>query len=171
MGSKTKYFLAGGKTLEAARDIQAKIAARHKEWRALADEVGAEEVVTRYAVDGFTFVGNPPEGWAGGRMTDGKPFFYPHKRGKANKELRAKMAALRKIGARDFEAAIGCDKGFMDLTGFGITIRCVGFEAIGDKIIIHVPDIEGTDYTPPDSEPVRQSEYWAMREAADAKAA
>lgn len=57
MEMKTKYFLAGGKSLEAARAIQAQIAARHKEWRALADEV-----VTRYAVDGFTFAGDPPKG-------------------------------------------------------------------------------------------------------------
>lgn len=102
----------------------------------------------------------PPEGWLKmARQTD----CYRPPAGKKGKEWRERLISLKLFAAAEFHARIVPGSfGFIDIP----QIRYVTPEKIGDVLVLLVPICEdGKNFNPPDTVPMKDSEYWTLKEA------
>ena len=169
--SKYRIYLAKGRSLAVVRDCQKMMTERSNEMAALAQEVGAKNCVTKHSVVGFIFDDGAPEGWKRKGYVNGKPYFAPERRKKADRTLWDKMRALKPACSEDFSHMIGRDMVFTDEAGgpHGSTVlRWTTFQIVGGEPLIFVPVHDKDETPPPDAEPLKASDYWLMRERADA---
>lgn len=172
--SKYKPFVAAGKSLEILADFHGKRAAATARLQGLVEEFGAETAVAQGArVIGFAFEGSkPPEGWAHKGQIDGRPYFAPKRRKKADKAIWERMEAS---GIPDLMSLhqMFTGSGFGVLTDDvgsrgGTVLRYIGLEEVGDETILLVPigREDEDDFVPPDSTAIPMSKFWAMKEDA-----
>ena len=158
------YFLAHGESETKVREFFTKRQAAIIAANDMAKEVGGTGTVGAYRVSGILFKDGPPEGWTQkGTSTDGQRYYMPLRRSKAGKALCQRIAAIRIPAASDLHSEFSTDGGHMASAGLGITINYISAEMVRGKAIISVPN--GMDFVPPDSTPLKMSEYWAIKEA------
>ena len=164
-----KYFLAGGESERKVRDFFRRRQDGFREANAIADEVGGSGAAVGYGVAGIVFEGEVPKGWARkGTTKDGAAYFLPVRRSKAGKALFSRIREVRVPEARDLHSQLCQHREAVTGPGVhgGIAIHYVSAEIVGDRAVISVPD--QMDFTPPDSKPLKMSEYWALKEEQDA---
>lgn len=162
--SERKYYLAHGDSEAKVRDFFTKRQAAIIAANDMAKEVGGNGTVGAYRISGIVFKDGAPEGWTEkGTSTDGQRYYMPLRRSKAGKALCQRLAQIRIPAASDLHSEFSPDGGHMSTVGLGITINYISAEIVKGKSIITVPD--GIDFVPPESTPLKMSEYWALKEA------
>lgn len=163
-----RYFKAAGRSLEIVREVQRQ---RHDAAKARSDYARERGAAGYYGTDG-SFIGiyfdgeaTQIPGWRLSREGDKrKPVMVPDDRTKPGRAVRAEMnnkARFEMPGVMEFGERLGCPWAITPGHAYFPT-----FEPIGDVVVIRVPDLEQlADFTPPDAEPMKASEYWALREA------
>lgn len=167
MSETTKKYRAAGKSLKAVEDWFAKWNAAHDAVRLKVKELGAKSY--RYSsagFRGFIFAGEPPKGWV--RVKHTPDCWQPTKRSKVGRELRQWMVTA--LPWTDPWCGLTADligePVYQDNGG----VVGVGVRKCGEAWLIQVP--AGHDGPPPpDAIPLKESEYWLMVEAAEAKKA
>ena len=152
-----RYYIAAGESLrllEAWHDAQLEVMNRR---RAFLERLGSN---LNYMENGghmvsVGFDSNPGEDW---RSTFDAGYYRPNKRRKAGKEIAKEMAGLKRSDS-------------FQMPGYQWVIEANGIhylnrQKIGDKWIITVP--VKSDFVPPDAIPIKASEYWRMKEEAEA---
>ena len=161
--SNRKYFLASGESVEKVRKFFEARSAAISSAQALAAEVGGTGPAVSWAMVGVFFEGSAPDGWTSkGVSMDGAKYYMPLRRSKAGKELCKRMATIRVPSAADLHSQFTKDGGHLSQMGSQMAIHYISAEIIKGSVVISVP--EGMDYTPPDSAPLKMSEYWALKE-------
>lgn len=177
MSKPFRYFrVTGGKIAEAILDFKAKRFVATQTRDTILALYGATGT---YGMDGyypealqFTPPAKPPEGWRPNKR--GKDCWIPPK-GKAGKEVRENLQGCLVPGASAFAHSIGCG-GWMHGDGHGsLIIRYPVYEEIDNTLILLIPAEHGPGpdkWTPPDEgcTPLKASEYWQLKEAAEAVA-
>lgn len=151
------YRVAGGPVKEAIEQWRAERDAAEERLDAFIRRVGAtpdhyygnERGISALLFDA------PPDGW---RVESGN-YYCPSGKTKAGKALRAEMGKLGLPGAESFSNKIG-----LGLIIQGTRIKRAGFEQYGDALVLLIPKAS-THWTAPEGcEPMKMSEYWALRE-------
>lgn len=180
MTERTAYFIAAGRSLEAATKALAEWTAAVDRMNALCERVGASHPVRRgKVVSGFAFVGKEvPDGWrdiGGIEMEErGVRVYAPKRTTKAGRALLEEMAAAGFDGHAALNVALGLHaSGVMSAVGLGFSLRSATAEIIDGKCVIGIPLVDGKlpGEPPPDAVPLKLSEYYALKEAAAEKAA
>ena len=171
--SKYTPFIAEGRSLEIIKEFQAEREAASRRIKDLTEEFGAASAIRQRAVIGFVFKDNKhPEGWKRKGRLQGKDYYAPERRKKADKEIWKRMSAATVPGGSELHKAF---TGFMwgvmtDEAGprGGLMLRYVTYEHIGDQTVIFVPvgTKDEDKFAPPDARPIKMSELWTMKEAA-----
>lgn len=173
----TLYFRAVGKSLEVVEKYRTDTQAAHNHWWAVARDLGATGLMA--SVDrlfGFVFEGDPGAAHKKTlrRVKDaGTVYWAPNKRYKAGKELAKRLEEVRCPHSGSLtRQLVGDPFAYVNMgesgPGGSIRFRMIGFHVIGDETILTVP---AGGPTPPDAVRIKTSEYWALREAEEAKAA
>ena len=161
--SERAYFLAHGKSETKVREFFTKRQAAMIAADDIAKEVGGNGTVGAYRISGILFKDGAPEGWTKkGVSTDGQYYYMPLRRSKAGKALCQRISSIRIPGASDLHSEFSRDGGHMSSNGLGITINYISAEIVRGKAIITVPS--GMDFVPPESTPLKMSEYWTLKE-------
>lgn len=161
--SERSYFLAHGESEAKVRDFFERRTTAIREANDLAKSVGGTCAVFSSYVSGVMFDGNAPEGWTHkGYTTDGGKYWMPLRKSKAGKELAKRLTAIRIPGAMDLHGALSSEGGYLAGSGTGFALHWISAEIAKGKAIISVP--AGMDFTPPESTPLKMSEYWAIKE-------
>jgi hypothetical protein len=178
--SDTKYYIAAGRSLEAVEDYKRKAEAHLEMAHALVGEIGADGVYrdgNRICGFGFPEGMDLPPGFRWERQGPGKvKIAVPHKGRKEGKAIAARMEEAPHPHSWDFNIAVlGKPDYFLGPDPFGRGMRTgfVGFEELGDDIVLKVPvPDEGRDPAPVpfDATPLKRSDYWARKEAEEASA-
>jgi hypothetical protein len=161
--AKTFYFIAKGRSLEAVMAWGAKREAALGIMAKVFEEVGAE----RGGGDGAQLSLYLPDGKQpqvpGWRPKASKRGWWLVDRTTPEGKAMAKRLADAKIpGAMDLEVGVSpVIKGF--------SMECCIPERIGDAWTLQVPELKGKPSgTPWDAQPLKASDYWALKEAAEA---
>jgi hypothetical protein len=167
MTVERKYFVAAGKSLEAvARFFADRKAAGEARWE-FVQKMGAKG---GWGND-LSFIGlviDPtapvPEGWRESERSTEHRVIIPDQRRKAGKLARREMDDKRFL-IPDYSAMgdyIGGD--WVHAAGM---MHFTTVEKIGEEFVIAVPvETDGTFHQPEDARPIKQSEYWLMKENA-----
>ncbi len=163
----TYYRVIGGKVKAAFDRFVALREEQHSARKRLMAEFGASGIyANEHVVEGFIFKNDAsvPAGW---KPHAKEPKVHrPHGPGADKKALRARfrndypLAGIQKF--QDLVIGERSDLHFMS----GLRISTMGFELIGEALVLLVPKIEETPWSPPDAEcvPIRASEYWTLKE-------
>lgn len=166
--TERSYYLAHGESEAKVRGFFARRAAAMNAANDLAKSLGGDGAVGSRRVVGILFKSGAPDGWTvKGRTNKGESFCMPLRKSKAGKELAARISALCIPDGSDLHTEFSRDGGHMSSEGLSITINYISAEIRGGKVIVSVP--HGMDFVPPDSAPLKTSEYWAIKELADTK--
>lgn len=161
------YFLAHGESEAKVRDFFERRVAAIREGNDLAKSLGGEGAVFGSHVGGVIFAGKAPDGWTWkGRTTDGSKYYMPLRKNKAGKDLANRLTSIRIPEGRELHSLFSSDGGHLDTSGMGFAIHYISAEIAKGKAIISVP--AGMDFTPPESTPLKMSEYWAIKEGSAA---
>jgi hypothetical protein len=168
---KHRYFrITGGKVMEAVLAFKSAHFAQQQE---------REHIMRYFKATGFlgnnrTLVGlvfdppaKPPENW---KPIKGAENCYKPPMGKKWADARKQLACSSIPGGSDFADLLGMG-GVMTGDGNGnLVIRYPGFENFDGTLVLVVPDIDSdkSKWQPPDDgcKPLKTSEYWAIKEAA-----
>lgn len=176
MDHKYKYYIAGGKTLDAVRAWQKELHLSDAAIDQLKSEFGAKGMVRRgERIAGLIFEGEAPAGWRS-EWGAGSKFHFPYRKTKADKAIWAKFSAINIPTARAFSTLLGLGAhGVMtqSASGLGFTMHYPVFETLADeRVIVSIPASDSGDpekeFIPPDCEPLKVSEYFALKEADEA---
>lgn len=161
--AERKYFLAHGESETKVRAFFERRVAAIKEGNDLAVSLGGLCAVFSHCVGGVIFADKAPDGWTmKGRTSKGEKYFMPLRKSKAGKDLASRLTSIRIPEARDLHSQFSSDGGHIDGGGMGFAIHYISAEIAKGKAIISVP--AGLDFTPPESTPLKMSEYWAIKE-------
>ena len=161
--SERSYFLAHGESEKKVRDFFARRLDALREASELAKSLGGDGTVGSRRVSGVIFKGGKPEGWAEKGVTStGERYYMPLRKSKAGKALAARISSLRIPDGMELHSEFSNDGGHLATSGMGISIQYISAEIAKGKAIISVP--AGMDFTPPESTPLKMSEYWALKE-------
>lgn len=161
--AERSYFLAHGESETKVREFFEARRSAHQAAEALAKEVGGKGAAVGWSMAGVIFEANAPEGWTcKGTTTDGIKYHMPLRRTKAGKELCKRISAIRVPDAKALHSQFSADGGHFASSGMGFAIHYISAEIAKGKAIISVP--AGMDFTPPDTTPLKMSEYWAIKE-------
>jgi len=178
---KYQHYIAGGKTLEAVHAFRGRQTVAEALVDALKVEFGAKGTANSIGrVRGLIFdQGAEPQGWRMDRCSDGTPFFFPYRKTKADKAIWAKFAAARLPSGDMLGDMIGMGYGGVvtcEQSGrMGMIIRYPAYQRLADeRVIISIPlsgrpDDKG--FIPPECTPLKLSEYFALIEADEERAA
>lgn len=168
MAVERKHYLVTG-ALRASYDAwNAADEAKRQEWNAWAESYGVETIVINSGlgclqIDGLMIVKGkePPAGFRVYRARHGGPDWWgPALKTKEGREIQQTLNRL----ARNNPTL----PGFSHVLA-GNKFCTEGWELLGNDLIVSIP--QPTEYVPPDSRYLKMSEYYALREAADAVAA
>lgn len=178
MDHKFAYYIAGGKSLDAAREVQAGLKVAAVEIEQIKAEFGAKGVMRMSTrISGLVFDADAaPAGWRKDYGA-GTRFYAPYRKTKADKAIWAKFHAVKIPDASTFSALIGMGGGIMTgpgSSGHGFTISYAFYEMLSDgRMVITIPlpeaGSEAAPFVPPDCVPLKVSEYFALKEAEPAK--
>lgn len=136
-----------------------------KSWKSFLDKHGGKERWTQGSrVVGLSFEGESPEGWY--RPRDCPAGCYrPYANRKASKEAYAEFKALPFMpGGSQFSARIGFESTSGPASGGrGMMIYWASFEEVSGETLISLPE---NGEPVPGCIPLKNSEYWQMKEAA-----
>lgn len=167
---ETRYYEAHGPEEQIVREFFESRVAAFRACREVAEKHGGEAVTHGHRMAGIAFSGEAPAGWKrAGSTGDGKAYHLPVKRSKAGKAIAKEIDAIRIPEACNLHSKLAPRDGGVFSEGGphgGYIIRYITAEIVAGKTIIHVP--EGMDFTPAHSTPLKQSEYWQVKETADA---
>jgi hypothetical protein len=164
-----KYFVAtpGGKSMEAIIAWQKISAEAWAKAEKIIEELGAGPnlLKTSFGIAGLCFEKDPGKAWKPVRGY-GEGIYYPDKRIKEGKDIAKRLKEIEFPGSRTFASLIG--GGFFIISGnrWG----SISFEEIGDAYIISIPigkqeQSSDASFVPPDTLPLKLSEYYALKEA------
>jgi len=166
-----KYYLAqpGGKSMETITTWRKMYKEATAAAYALGQELGASFVYRRGAsISGFLFDRDPGRAWRP-LKDQGKGLYMPNRATSIGKNIMKKVNAIKIPISSDFANLLG-GGGFI-LSGN--EIGYASFEIIGDAYIVGIP-VEDNPYgdnsdpfIPPDTTPLKLSEYYAMKEAVE----
>lgn len=162
----------GGKSHQAIDAFHANADAAYEAQRNYANSLGAKAWYGRGGIAALLFENEPtelPVGFRRDPKHDMQRMFalVPDKKAKAGKVRAAELKALpRSPDLMDFSKTIGF--GFIIR---GMAMMMASFETVGDSRILTIPKPEdpGKQFIPPDCTPLKLSEYYAMKEAEEAK--
>jgi len=175
MAGERSYFVAQGKSLDIIQDYLRLATAHREHMLAIKERIGAEgvfEVPGDNLIVGFSFVGDLPEGLRWDKRVSGMA--VPDRRLKVGKALAKEMAEHPCPTSWEFTGKMigGTKRLGPNRFGSGDIMGFAGYEVIGDRYIISVPHAKGKEPTTPhDATPLKRSEYWALKEAAEAATA
>jgi len=163
-----KYYLVdpNGKSMEAIKEWQRMKIAAIEAAKNIALEFGADtEVITRgNFVAAFQFKSDPGRAWRPiSKIGEFLHCYTPDLRKKAGKAIFNRLSAIRMPGSEDFAKLIG--GGFFIVCGnqWG----SISFQKFDDKYVISMPigDRDNADaaFVPPDTTPLKLSEYYALK--------
>lgn len=162
MGER-KYFLAHGESEVKVREFFERRVAAIRAGNELAVSVGATCAVFGSHLAGVLFEGKAPAGWTEkGRTSKGERYFMPLRKSKAGKELAQRLSAIRIPDTVELHSMFSTDGGHIDAVGASFAIHYISAEITKGKVIVSVP--AGMDFVPPDTAPLKMSEYWAIKE-------
>lgn len=165
-GDYLYYKVTGGAVMAAKERFVARRSAEFEKRQELAKEFGASGTYAdRDTVVGLVFEEGetPPSDWV--KVPRESKVWKPNPRTKEGKALKAKFN-LPLSDLRQFQTEV---LGTFDYFRFmdGLTVRWMGYETIGDTLVLLVPKrTENDSWTPPDEQCVllKTSEYWALKE-------
>jgi len=168
---KDYYIVApDGPTAAIIREfIQARKAAYEARYE-IEEEYGADgRYESTAALAGLRFEHeNPPTGFHHLKK-DPEGIYRPDARTKAGKAIQDRFDSMRMPGAFEFNTKLGADIIYTGArTARGTPITFVGFETFGDVVVLKVPrnSDDKPGWVPPsDCQQMKQSEYWALKEA------
>jgi hypothetical protein len=167
-----RYYLAKGRDEQTVREFFRSRDEAFAQARAIAEKHGGEAVTRGRTMCGVVFNGEVPDGWKReGSTGDSRAYYMPLRRSKAGKEIAKEIGSVSIPGAIDLHSKLSPNEGsvFGDAgPNGGFFILYITAEIVGGQCIIHVP--RKMDFRPPHSQPLKQSEYWQIKEAALAKA-
>jgi len=168
MSHESRYYIAKGRSLQAVESWREKYRRTMEAGRALAEEIGAEHAAYTHSICGFSFKDDiAPEGWEKAGHVKDRPFFRPTRRTKAGRALRDRMTRINVPGLWEFERLLGGGEAVIG----GNRLALPTFETLGNDVILVIPVAKREEqFTPPDAEPIKASEYWARKEAKEASA-
>lgn len=161
-----KYYLASGEDERKVREFFKRRSDVFNEIDALGKEVGGVPVADNRNLRGFVF-DEVPAGWReAGSTRDSKRYCVPVRRSKEGKAMHERIRAIRIPDASSIHALFSDDGGVWGemRTSGGFPIYYITAEIVRDQVIIHVP--EKMDFVPEHSRPLKDSEYWQVKEAA-----
>lgn len=174
--NEREYWIAGGADKEKAEAFIRERAAAQTAQIQVATKYGGTAISAGSSIVGLMFDGDQkPAGWTKKGELDGRPYFMPMKITKALKAIYAELTEPRMKGASAFHSLLCAGNGGVMAQdqnhgrGWGMRILYSTWEFIGDTLLLCIP--VGSDFTPDGSRKLAMSEYWAMREAADKRAA
>ncbi len=155
-----RYYIAAGAELEIAKaffDERAKVV---ESARAIEAKYGGRLMQRGHFMVGMTFDGEPPKGW---RRSMGKAYCVPDKRAAIGKEAASDLKSFRDLDAADLAARFADCPQSLQMDRGQHRFPYVAAETFGEDVVLRVP--EWLDWTPAESRQIKDSEYWAMREA------
>lgn len=170
----SKYIpcMAEGKSRQIIEDFWNLRREKLEEGKAILAEFGAESAVEQRGIIGLTFKDDKhPEGWKRKGRLNGRAYFAPERRKKADKAIWDRWAKAAMPQASTLHRMLTGDTwGVMTndtARNGGVVIRYTTYEMIGDDVILLVPIPGSGDPAVPDgARPLKQSEFWAIKEAA-----
>ena len=166
-----KYYLAdpNGKSFKAIKTWQQMSGDAITAALAVGEEFGAKTVDRAGdSISAFHFDADPGPAWRQ-LKNHGKDRYFPHQGTKAGKELAKRIKAIKIPTAFLFAGLLGGGR----LIISGGRYWTASFEVIGDAYIVSIPVGDGSQspdesFVPPDATPLKLSEYYALKEAAEA---
>ncbi|WP_193188867.1 hypothetical protein [Nisaea sediminum] len=162
------YFIAKGRSLEAARAAFGILEAFYAKANALRDRIGASGYCTKHhRLYAFSFDGPAPEGYRKVWSDGGKAYYAPLRKTDWGRKLVREMRAASK---GEFFNLIGQTvpheaRAVIRPEGNGFLMLQVGAQRLCDEIIIFVP-LNATGEpggAPADAEPIALSRYYEMQ--------
>lgn len=172
--NEREYWLAGGADKEKAEAFISEREAIFQAMATIIKEIGADNSITRGgSIAGLSFDGDEcPAGWREvTRMQDeGKyrPYFMPKRTTKALKEICKKLSSVHAKGASQFTGHMGGSSVMKASDGLGMRILYMSWEYIGSELLLSIP-VGDTGFKANGSRKLAMSEYWAMKEASEAR--
>lgn len=160
-----RYFKVTGGAVQKAIDEFLILRNQHIDaQQAFLKEVGGQQTYgNERVVAGIFFKDGVPEGW---RRERNHGYCVPAGRTPEAKALRARMRNLPCAGAEKFtDIVLGTPSVFRFMEG--LAIGWMGFEKIGDTMILSVPKVSSNPWEPPDEfcSELKMSEYWQLKES------
>ena len=173
------YFIAQGRSLEIIVQFEAQVRAHVKHWHAVRKEIGAQGIyqagASRAVGFGFAKDVTPPACFVAYSRKQ-KHILVPS----SSKKSAEGRAFWTRLSEHPHPGGGLCERLFPEVGILGIVlgpdprsgalrVSGVGAEPIGADWIIVVPIGETeTTLIPPDALPIKPSDYWARKEAAEA---
>lgn len=165
MQNEREYYVAGGADLEKLKGFIENRSAAFKRMAETAAKYGGKAVHNGVRVTGILFDGNAPAGWTP-RGSFGVGKFYLPKRDSAERKAAATdIGNVQLPGAFELHSLFSNDGGVMKTgegQGFGMRLLFISYEDVAGTLLLSIPT--GCDFTPDGSEPLKMSEYWALKE-------
>lgn len=171
--NEREYWLAGGADKEKAEAfIRERVVAQHAQME-VAKKYGGTAVSAGSGIAGLMFEGDQkPNYWTKKGELEGRPYFMPMKTTKALKAIYSELTAPRMKGANAFHSLLCAGEGGVmaqdqSHRGWGMRILYSTWVFIGETMLLAIP--AGSKFTPDGSRKLAMSEYWAMKEADEAR--
>lgn len=176
MGEQEReYWIVGGDDLVKVKEFLDEREKAGDAIRGLSKKYGADKILMAHGkIQALMFPDDKkPEGWRllGTEYIDGKrrPYFFPSRKTTALKAVASELTSVRQKGSRDLTALLAATTVLRGGVTGGMRFLYVGWEYIGDDLLISIPLAEGeraSDWKSAGSRRLAMSEYWAMKERA-----
>lgn len=159
-----RYYIPGPATQASIEAFHGKRAATLNRWHEMAQKYGANNFIYAVGLQGFLFEGAAPKGWYRISTKIHENAYRPRKNSKIAQDAYLEFEKAGHLpGSSEFSQEIG-----ISFVLEGSCIQWPSYEQIGEGWVLTVPNLALEQEIPSDCSPLKQSEYWSIKEAAEA---